>query len=585
MNCKNNTNIKQLYLKYILLFIIPLTIVSCTTHKGYFSVGVPTALSPKKTKASLIDQQRTVTDVDALKLISPFAINQGRLRSSSQSQRGKIAFSPEAGGGIPSISNVSQQTAESATPIITSKQPEYAGLVMDGFTSLEAYSAHKVDINEDFDIDIISRGEDGDIYKIKFDISISPLRQDYWTYIWRWLDLVNGLRNFTKDYHAEIDFTLKNPKVKVVLVQPVNEGVNTFEMALMQKTSQLAGGGTWQGVAAEIDLAERHREQFTQQRKNPILRSIVDSDSTFHYTISPRQYVAQRTFRIPFFMSRYSIERGLDSGLQLPVSAYILVTDKNQKKLNIEARGHYKKLGDPHKTGDKKKNAIPYGNEGAGEHCKTFSLTLPKDKKSDNPVVTVSKDKPNVIGISWGKPEIIITLDCSTIKKESAAVKLRDIDLKPGEATLKQGKFNGEILFWIEPTKKVKDINGKKFVLDFCSKDKNGVVINEKSTIIKYVAEEKYQAVVTVGGKSVTGSKSGQQIKISIYGIPGKKLELKEIQFGNKVITDISDMNNEDHIYELDVIAPDFKNTQTPSIIAIKKDNSKILVVQEFTIN
>ena len=44
-------------------------------------------------------------------------------------------------------------------------------------------------------------------------------------------------------------------------------------------------------------------------------------------------------------------------------------------------------------------------------------------------------------------------------------------------------------------------------------------------------------------------------------------------------------MNNEDHIYELDVIAPDFKNTQTPSIIAIKKDNSKILVVQEFTIN
>jgi len=596
MNIKND---HKLNLKFVLLlFAMTLTIASCATHKGYFGIGSPVALSPIKTKSSLSDQKDIVSSTERLKYISFFAVNEGHLRSSNLSQRAKISASPA--GEVASTSNVGQEKVENVTEISETVQPKYEALVMDGFTSLESYSAHETDISEDFDIDIMKRGEDGTIYKVKFDLSINPLRQDYWTYIWRGFDFFNGLKNYTKDYLAEIDFTLKDPKAKVVLVQPVNEGVNSFEMTLMQKTSQLAGGGTFQGVAAELDLAERHREQLTQQRKNPILRGTVDSDEKFHYTISPRQYVAQRTFRIPFFMSRYSIERGLDSGLQFPVSAYILVTEENQETLNLEVCGYYKKLGDPRKTTDKKNNFIPYRVDSDGvsydgvyekkadekkENCQPITLTLPKGKKSDNPAATVSKDKPNYIDISWGKSEIKITSDCSIIKKESRAVKLRGIDLKIGEAALKQGRFNGKTLYWIEPTKKATEINGKKFLLHFCSKDKGGVVINEIPSTITYVTKYEEKHIVTVEGKAIASSKSGQQIKVSIRGMPGKKLELKEIKFGNKSITKITDMNDIDHIYEFDVIVPDFKGTQTPSIVVVKKDGSNITIAQEFTIN
>ncbi len=572
-------------LKCVLLLAIPLAITSCAdiaknSNKGYFGVGVPIALSPAKTKASLIAQQEIVTKEASLETINPFETNQGHLRSSNQSQRAKIAFSP-AGSGVPTVGNVTQNPAESATAIITPIQPEYRGLVMDGFTSLESYSAHKIDINEDFDLKVIRKGEEGDIYKVKFNISVNPLRQNYWSYIWRWLDFYNGFLNYTKDYHAEIVFEILNRDGKVVLVQPVNEGVNTFEMALMQKTSQLAGGATWQSVAAEIDLAERHREQFTQQRKNPILRGIVDSDTKFHFTISPRQYVAERTFRIPFFMSRYSIERGLDSGLQLPISAYILVTDKRKKKLKIKVCGHYKKLGDPNKTADKDRYGIPYGNQ-TGDCNQQFDIELPQEP--DNPIVTVSKDHPNSIGITWGKRTITTNSACTATNSNTAVAKLIYLDLR-GRAALKHGTVNGVTHFWIETSYRAGSINNKDFALEFCSKKKDGTIIRKKSNFLKYITDNKYQSLVSIDGKPVEGAKKGQQVKISIYGIPGEKFTIKSVKFGNtRAVFGSKDTNRVNHIAEFNVIIPDVKDTQTLSIFATKRNRSSFLVAQAFKI-
>jgi hypothetical protein len=586
-------------LKCVLLLAIPLAITSCadiekSSNKGYFGVGVPIALSPAKTKASLITQQEIVTKEASLETINPFETNQGHLRSSNQSQRAKIAFSP-AGSGVPTVGNVTQNPAESATAIITPIQPEYRGLVMDGFTSLESYSAHKTDINEDFDLEVIRKGEVGDIYKVKFNISVNPLRQNYWSYIWRWLDFYNGFLNYTKDYHAEIDFEILpghpgHPgRGEVVLVQPVNEGVNTFEMALMQKTSQLAGGATWQGVAAEIDLAERHREQFTQQRKNPILRGIVDSDTKFHFTISPRQYVAERTFRIPFFMSRYSIERGLDSGLQLPVSAYILVTNKNQDKLLIKVCGHYKKLGDPNKTADKDRYGIPCAVEPSAclstnkPECKQLTIKLPQDKEPD-PIVTVSRDHPNSIGITWGKRTITTNSSCATTSSNTAVAKLIYLDSRGG-AALRHGTVNGVTHFWIETSRRAGSINNKDFALEFCSKKGDGTVIRKKSNFLKYITDNKYQSLVSIDGKPVEGAKKGQQVKISIYGIPGEKLTIKSVKFGNtRAVFGSKDTSRVNHIAEFNVIIPDVKDTQTLSIFATKRNRSSFLVVQAFKI-
>ena len=589
INKTSKTISPRFSLKLVLLLAIPFAITSCNiaknSNKGYFGVGAPIALSPDKTEASLKAQQEIVTKEASLETINPFETNQGYLRSSNQSQRAKLNLSPA--GGVPAVGNVTQNPAESATAIITPTQPEYKGLVMDGFTSLESFSAHKIDINEDFDIKILKKGEEGDIYKVKFNISVNPLRQNYLSYVWRWLDFYNGFLNYTKDYHAEIAFEILNEVGEVVLVQPVNEGVNTLEMALMQQTSQLAGGATWQGVAAEIDLAERHREQFTQQRKNPILRGIVDSNSKFHFTISPRHYVAERTFRIPFFMSRYSVERGLDSGLQMPVSAYILVKDKGEDELKIKVCGYYKKLGDPNKSEDKDDNQIPYINKQVCDKKTPFKITLPKDKKPDDkPIVTVSKDHPNSIGISWDKRKITTNALCTSTSSDTAVAKLIYLKLKRGNAALKHGKVNGVTHFWIETKGLTGSINNEDFALELCSKKKDGTIIREKSKFLKYItSNNQYQSSVTIDEMPVEVANKGQQVKISIYGIPGEKLEIKSVNFGNnKAAFSSKDINSAKHIAEFRVIVPDVEDTQTPSIFALRRNKSTIRVAQVFKI-
>jgi len=582
---------KRFNLKFIVLLIaITITTASCV-HNGYYSIGKPRALSPTKTEASLKSQQSTVTDKTKLVSIDPFEINQGHFRSSNLSQKGKIAFAPtESGASNPSTSGVSPQeikSSEAIAPIVGPK--EYSGLVTDGFTSLESFSAHKVDIMEDFDIETMGKGSDSELYKLKFDIWVEPVRQDYWTYIWRWADIFNGFRNFTKDYHAEFHFRLKEKsngnalcdksknicgKAKVILVQPVNEGINSFEAALLQKTSQLAGGGTMQGIAAELDLAERHREQFMQQRKNPVLRGLVDNDSKFHFIISPRQYIVQRTFRIPFFMSRYSIERGLESG-PYPVSAYVLVKGKNVTKLPIEVCGNYKKFGNAHKSGKKDNDKIDIDEQDTGIYCKNFILDLPGDQ---GPKVIVSTKNPNLIHLTWGNRKFEImegNLTCTTNKK-TAAVRLVN-NGQPGNSMLKKGKLKNRDIFWIETSpafdnKGVPVANGQKFSLEFCS---NG--ISRQSKPVTYVAVKTYQSEISIGKDLVKGSSSGSEVKISILGVPGESIAVTKLTFGDEEATLLDkDSNSLRHILEIRAIVPREKRakTKTVSVIATVKASS-----------
>jgi len=405
----------------LLLLATTLTTVSCVRHSGSFEIGRPMALSPAKTANSLKSQQGSVTDKVALASINPFKINQGHFFSSNLSQKGKIAIAPTGpDASNPSTGDVSQQDFKSAEPIVKVSAPDFSGLVGDGFTNLESFSAHKIDVAEDFDIDsIVTDGEEGELFKLKFDIWVEPEHQDYLTYIWRW---VTGFQNYTKDYHAEFLFSIKGPPkgtAEVILVQPVHEGINSYEMALLQKTSQLAVGGGWQAIAAELDLAERHREQLIQQRKNPIIRGVIGPESTFRYIISPRQYVTQRSFRIPFLMSRYSIERGLESG-PYPVSAYVLIKDEELTKLQMMVCGYYKKFGDAHRSGED--DGI--GGKDRKDHCKEFEVKLPRGEVAK---ATVSKERPNLIYLSWGNRQITAldtNSECDTDNEKEAKARL-----------------------------------------------------------------------------------------------------------------------------------------------------------------
>ncbi len=351
------------------LLLFAIMTASCTTNRGYFGVGNPTVLDNEKTRLSLSNQQKEVIDATRLQAIDPFAINQTYLLASNIEKKGSVTIITPAPGAVkaPVAKDdlATPSAASDPTPIITIAGPEkYSGLVVDGFTSLESYSAHKINSSEKLDPNMMGIETHDQIFKIKFDLWIEPVRQNYTSYIWRWIPAIfseHGFRNYTKDYHAEINFDLGCPKpkntpepkdnnacpYKVVLVQPTHEGINSFNMALQQETSQFALFGSWLGSAAGIDLAERHKEQLVQQRKDPILRGIIDSESEFRFLVSPRIHVEQRTFRIPFLMSRYSIERGLESG-PYTVSAYILRksgVELPKDELKISIRGDYKLLG------------------------------------------------------------------------------------------------------------------------------------------------------------------------------------------------------------------------------------------------
>lgn len=287
-----------------------------------------------------------------------------------------------------------EATISDPSQIIAISAPQkFSGLVVDGFTSLESYSAHKVNTSEKFDSNMMGLEASDEIFKIKFDLWIEPVRQNYVSYIWRWIPEIfseHGFRNYTKDYHAQISFTLKDyskeknedgeypdhKNATVVLVQPANEGINSFDMSLLQDTSQFAMLGSWLSLAAGIDLSERHKEQLVQQRKDPVLRGIITSDSKFRFLVSPRIHVEQRTFRIPFLMSRYSIERGIESG-PYTVSAYILAKNfKKDSKLNIEICGDYRLLGSAARSDIENKDPIYSVDSIDKKECMNKTITL-----------------------------------------------------------------------------------------------------------------------------------------------------------------------------------------------------------------
>lgn len=406
---------KLLNLNCLFFLLIATITSSCTTNRGYFGIGNPTVLSNDKTRLSLSNQHREVIDTKRLESIDPFTINQGYFLTSSLEKKGRVHFRPI----LTSTPDDQKSPAEpvdpsklppgipvsDATSIITISAPEkFSGLVIDGFSNLESYSAHKINTSEKFDPNMMGLEENDEIFKIKFDLWVEPVRQSYLSYIWRWIPEVlseHGFRNYTKDYHAEINFKLgkvcaepENEAVqnsqlknegkqcdtaKVILVQPANEGINSFDMSLLQDTSQFSMIGSWLSIAAGIDLSERHREQLAQQRKDPILRGLINSETVFRFLISPRIHVEQRTFRIPFLMSRYSIERGLESG-PYSVSAYILV--KNNKKLTelpITICGNYKLLGSAARS-DVEDNDPIYPINRRDSQNKSESLCFEKQK-------------------------------------------------------------------------------------------------------------------------------------------------------------------------------------------------------------
>jgi hypothetical protein len=384
---KNNIN-SNLF-KSLILTTSSIFLVTSCAHTGTFGVGNPIALSPSQTINSLkeyatytknkLDKTRKDSAGNEIDEIDPLKSNRSYFVEEIRVNKGNFKFAPPGSTTPPDNPGSTKDNGIPAPKDLESfvKISEASttpnGLLMDKISSLEAFAAHRQRL-----IELCGKWTGKDcselaitkqypkLYKVNFSLSIEPQRQDYWTYLWRWLDWSNGFRNYTKDYHADIQIKFdsnlpgkSNSCVKVIKVQPAHEGSISDEATALSNTSQLGIAATWQSVAAQMDFAERLRQQEVEQRKHPIIRSTVESDNVIHYVLSPRQHVEQRVFRIPFLMSRYSLERRLES-VPYEVSAIIAVTCGDINNLPIHVYACYQDYGNPQK--DCNSNAIPLRN-------------------------------------------------------------------------------------------------------------------------------------------------------------------------------------------------------------------------------
>lgn len=318
-----------------------------------------------QTRIAVKQKDSVIEDLDPLKpnTISRIEFTQAIKGAAKVQQIGSGFTSSDTGAGSAIL------PAVTTTSLITDKDVPN-GLLMDKISTLEAFNAHKQRME---DLSLVYQSTEKRLYKVWMTLWIEPERQYAGEYLWRWADFNHGLRNYTKDYHADIQFELCNDeecnnKLKldeatIVRLEPENEGSISDDYFASMSQSQLGFAGTGSEVAGNLDLAERLRQANVEQRKFPILRGLIetsDSDDTsktpnFHFIISPRQHVEERTFYIPYLMSRYTNTQRLES-VPYHVAAYILVKKdadvKKNKSLYLKAKACYKEYGKPERTCD-----------------------------------------------------------------------------------------------------------------------------------------------------------------------------------------------------------------------------------------
>ncbi|WP_445370720.1 hypothetical protein ACH518_15355 [Methylomonas sp. HW2-6] len=388
-------------------------LTGCTPSTGTFGLGTPTILPAELSKKSLDEYASYMqtrmsvktkdTDIEDL---DPLKTNRVSKIEYAQAVKGSVSASPNATSPISTSGNNEEILPKANEVSIITSNDKPNGLLMDKISTLEAFAAHKQRMK---DLSFLYKDNQKQLYKIGFTLWIEPERQNYWEYIWRWADLYNGFRNYTKDYHADIKFRLcKDEKCiqpldnsQVVRLEPEHEGDIADSYYASMNQSQFGLTGTWTEIAANLDYAERLRQADVEQRKHPILRGIIETksendtcakdseiplwskckrDADFHFIISPRQHVEERTFYIPIFMNPYTNTQRLES-VPYHVSAYIETPIKD--KLYLETTACYKEYGKPERNCSN--NYILDNSDSENSMKIIVPISLPRD--SSQPVV------------------------------------------------------------------------------------------------------------------------------------------------------------------------------------------------------
>jgi hypothetical protein len=428
----NNKTVFRKQTKIVAYGICTCLLSSCAARNtGTFGIGNPVALPPEQSMESFKSYAKSMQDRVTLKEgntnmenLDPLKPNRITRIEYANVAKGRVDVATGS-STLPSAGQGNEEVLPTPNAVsIISDDDKPDGLLMDKISSLDAFVAHK---QRFYDLSCLYQDSEKSLYKVMFTLWIEPERQNAWDYLWRWAT-PEGFRNYTKDYHVDVGFKIKNKDVpiKVVRLEPEHEGSVSNEYSSLMSRSQLGISARWSEIGANGELVEQLREAEIEQRKYPILRGVIETKETttnasdFHFIISPRQHVEKRMFRIPYLTDAYSVARRLES-VPYNVSAYFLVNKIKpvdlKKTLTLEVTACYKEYGIPEHSCDD--NHI----------VKTLNVNVDLLASSDNAAsaatesCSVSPKKENV-----GSTKVTENVTETTTTKDSCqtVIKLKD---------------------------------------------------------------------------------------------------------------------------------------------------------------
>nr|MDJ0788634.1 hypothetical protein [Myxococcota bacterium] len=179
----------------------------------------------------------------------------------------------------------------------------------------------------------------GSLHLVRFDINVQPPRQNYFFYpvIWmdcsghwgwpptKWFDC-SGLRNFQRDYQAEVTFLLpKGHDVKVVALQPEKQALTRLNSLANASDVGVAIAAAAQFATGTAEYRNRREETFAEQRAFPLIEGIIDDEKRFRFIFNPRRSTFRRGLWASFvpFVPRNTTKKLLEPGVRR-VYAYLV---------------------------------------------------------------------------------------------------------------------------------------------------------------------------------------------------------------------------------------------------------------------
>ncbi len=314
--------------RFVVLGALLSGVFACATRRGHVSMAPPRVQGDEVARASLGTQgKRVLKAADAL---SAAGIQQ--FSSARDAAQARLALAiqdlpdPTDGGtaeDIPDLPSSGLSSALPAAPVTAPALGEYKALFGEQLRDLQDQAARVEDVRLRYAGDAMTNGVQSRLYLLSIDVYVEPDRQDYWSYLWRWLDLSHGFRNYMKDHDVEIAFVLPpipdaaGPRgrglLEVVSVQPAFEAVSSLDGLANRFTGAASLAYGLPGTAAQLDLLRESEQQFAEIRRHPQVRGHVVSPTEFRFTISPRRRIVERGWFASLFTSRTKVERRLEA--------------------------------------------------------------------------------------------------------------------------------------------------------------------------------------------------------------------------------------------------------------------------------